>query len=118
MVVVPPWSLLSSIDRLSILFPVSLEEVHRGGNCLCLVESPGLTCASVALPSVVDSAQDLAVASPWSFLSSIDRLSILFPVRLEEGHREGNCLCLIESLGLTCASIAVPLVADSPETSL
>jgi hypothetical protein len=34
---------------------------------------------------------------------------------LGEGHREGNCLCLVESLDLTCASIALLSVVDSPK---
>ena len=51
----PPWSLLSSIDRLSISFFVCLKEGHRGGNRLCLVGLLGLTCALVILLSVADS---------------------------------------------------------------
>ena len=52
---------------------------------------------------------------PWSLLSSIDRLSILFAARLDERHKGGNHLCLVESLGLTCAAIALLLVANSPK---
>ena len=51
----------------------------------------------------------------WSLLSSIDRLSMSFPACLEEGHRRGNSLYLVESLGLAYASIALLSVVDSPK---
>ena len=52
----PPLSLMSSISRLSTLsFAARLEEEHRGGNCLCLVDSLDLVCASITLLSVADS---------------------------------------------------------------
>ena len=81
-----------------------------------LVESLGLTCASVTLMSIVHSPKMwMHVLLPWSLLSSIGRLSILFPACLGEGHRGGNRLCLAESLGLACAS-GLPLsVVDSPK---
>ena len=96
-----------SIDRLSISFLVCLEEGHKGGNRLCLVESLDLACVSNTLLSVPGSPKMIvavAVAPPWPPLSSIDGLSILFPARMEEGHRArgGNRLCLVGSLGLAC----------------
>ena len=57
----------------------------------------------------------MAVVPPWSLLLSIDRLSILFPARLEEVQRVGNLLCLVEFLGLACDRITLLLVVDSPK---
>ena len=108
------WSLLSSIDRLSILLSACLEEEHRGGNTLCLVKSLGLRCVSITLLSLADSAKMwLQCLETWSLLSSIDCLSILFLACLKEEHRGGNNLCLVESLGLRCVSITFLSVADS-----
>ena len=90
--------------------------MHRGDNRLCLVESLGVACVSITLLLVVDSPKMIvAVVPPWSLLLSIDRLSILFPVRLDEEHRGDNNLCLVEPLGVTCASRTLLLVVDSPK---
>ena len=98
-----------------MLFHARLGEGHGGGNHLCLVEDLELTCGSVTLLSVADRSS-VGSSQPWdvgmvplqSLLSSINRLSILIPACLREGHRGGNRLCLVESLDLTCVSIALP----------
>ena len=68
-----------------------------------------ICCLEVSVYEFSSVSNDLIVLVP------IDRLSTLFPARLEEGHRGGNRLCLVESLGVACVSITLLSVADSPK---
>ena len=73
----------------------------------------------LTLLSIADSPKMIvAVVPPWPPLLFIDRLSILFPIRMEEGHRGGNRLYLVESLGFACVSITLMAVADSPKNDV
>ena len=90
-----------------------MEEVHRGGNRLCLVEPLGLACGSITRLSVADTTPRCGCSA--SLVMSIGRLSILFLVCLEGSNRGGNPLCLAESLGLACAWITLLPVKGIPK---
>ena len=104
------------LNIISILFSACLEKEHGGGNRVCLVESLGLTCTSITLLLAADSPKMWLQCHPGhSYRPSAASQYDSQPAWQRSIKGVIVSRCLVESLSLTCVSITLLSVADSPE---